>query len=840
MKPIYIFLCSLIGSFILFIHPSTPISKEYETKQKNGLSPNELHELVKQGGNFEEGLKQYKKVFSEEFLKLKKTRAGADWDYQGPYNIGGRVNTIAIHPTQNNIILMGTPNAGIFKTIDGGVTWKPVFDNKEVLAISHITYDPSNSNTVYAATGDQVFTRFSNLGNGIYKSIDGGETWNYLGLAMVSTITKIIVDPSNSNNIYAATLGNTFKKDNNRGLYKTTNGGTTWSQVFFLGQDQGIGDIVIHPNNFNTVYITGRTRFRSNLVSIATGYNTKIYKSINGGATWDTLSNGINYLKDSRIGLAISKTNPNKIYATVIDSNNAFSAIYKTYNGGTSWTLMCNASTTPISMSNFGWYFGETRLNPNNDEEVFVCAIDLFKSTDGGATFNLHGPEWWQYIVHADKHDVQFLSSTSYLVATDGGIFKTDDSGVTWYSLNNFSNIQFYGVAYNTNAIGAPYYAGAQDNGTLIGDANNPWYRAFGGDGFKPAFNKIDASNWYAAVQNGTLYQTMDDGISFNQAFSVPSGQSVNWEMPYFLNKANDYEIILGTDRVYNIDANTFMPTPLSPVLAKPFTNPDDAPFHNISSLAQSSIDNSKFYAGTSDGNVWVGSNTGWQLVINGLPSNRYVSTIEASTINANSFFVGFTGYRDGDSTAQIFYTSNNGTTYKNIAGNLPKFAINDILIVNGTKDSTLVVATDGGVYATLNAGGTWKRLGNNMPLMPVFDIEAAYAPVNLLIASTFAKGIMTISLDSLKANNTTATTSNLSSKIDVVISPNPCNNKLYIKNINTTINNYTIFNYTGQIMHQGKIINNTPIDVSKLVSGNYCIYFNAKNMTIKKTFLKE
>jgi Sortilin, neurotensin receptor 3, len=325
-------------------------------------------------------------------LRIKNMRGANNWQIEGPYNIGGRVNTIAIKPNNTDIMLIGTPHGGMYRTTDGGSNWSPVFDNFTTQNISVIVFDVNNPNTVFVGTGDAPLAGDARVGNGVYKSIDAGLTWAYFGLKQVQTITKIVVDPADANHLYISGMGNPFTKDKNRGVYETKNNGTTWNQILFVDSTVGIADMIINPQNAKTIYATSRHRSRSDKFSIVSGPKTKIFKSINGGISWDTLYNGLPTGNQTRIGLAISMQDTNKVYANyvnAIDGSN-FGGIWRTLNGGATWSARYIGSN--VAMNGFGWYFGEIRVNPNNDEMVYILSVDLWRSTNGGQTFSLNAP----------------------------------------------------------------------------------------------------------------------------------------------------------------------------------------------------------------------------------------------------------------------------------------------------------------------------------------------------------------------------------------------------------------------------------------------------------------
>jgi photosystem II stability/assembly factor-like uncharacterized protein len=786
--------------------------------------------------------KEYEKVM--QLLQNKKNRGANNWQIQGPYNIAGRVNTIAIKPNDANTMLIGTPHGGIYRTIDGGSNWTAVFDNYTTQNISVIVFDNNNPSTVYVGTGDGPLAGDARVGNGVYKSVDAGITWSYFGLKDVQTITKIIVDPANANHILVSGMGNPFTKDINRGVYETTNAGTTWSQLLFIDSTVGIAEMIINPQNAKTIYVTSRYRSRSDVYSIVSGSKTKIFKTMNGGITWDTLANGLPTSDQTRIGLAISNQDTNKVYANYVDAidGSNFGGIWRTINGGNSWTQRCSATT--LTMNGFGWYFGEIRVNPTDDEMIYVLSIDLWKSIDGGQIFALNAPVWYTYAVHADKHDLQFINANTYVLATDGGVYKTTNNGTTWQAKNQLPITEFYKIAFNNNEP-TLYNGGAQDNGTTNGNmANaNTWVRQFGGDGFQSYYNATDANLGWVETQNGNILATDNGGGNYtNVSNSIVSVDRTNWNTPYFIANEDPLKMYAGTFRLHvNNYALIDDWQAISPDLTDGPQNVNDSGFHTITTIAQSNFDNNTLYVGTSDANIWITQNAGtsWTQINTNLP-NRSVTCVEPSKQNGTTIYASFSGYRLNDSTSYLYKSTNNGTTWVSIANNLPALPINNIYIHPNSNDSNMVVATDGGVYVTTTAGAFWKRLGDNMPFIPVMDID--YNPIEKkLFVGTYARSIQTMDIDSVFINykpNSNVGINNLTKSSDVKLFPIPASSIVNIQSNNNIGKNFNIYNSLGKIIYTAKHINKQTIDVSKWSGGMYIFAFENDGIRKAKPFL--
>ncbi len=682
-----------------------------------------------------------------EWKQASGSRAGAAWNWtlEGPTNIGGRINCLAVDPADQNIIYAGSASGGVFKTVDGGNNWNPIFDDQPYLSIGSITIDPNNSDRIFVGTGDVNISGYPFIGDGIYKSENGGTTWTHLGLEDQRIIAKIAIDPNNSDIIYTATMGIPFERNNDRGLYKSSDGGTSWNQILFLSDEAGTVDVLIDPANSQRIFAAGWDRIRNNHESLISGNHGRIYRSENGGASWDTLYNGLPNERICRTGLAVSG---DSFFCIMVDSFYNLKGIYVSEDEGDSWDSI-SLSTFSDNQGGFGWYFGQLDVNPFNPQEMYVCGVELWGTTDGGQNWFKATPAWWLYDVHADDHDVFFLDAENILLATDGGIYKRD-AFQNWSDIENIPNSQFYEVAVNPNLSGT-YYGGLQDNGTTAGNSSilNAWPRIYGGDGFQPAFRADNPDIMFTETQNGGLVVSDDGGNNFYDAMSgVDFNNRINWNMPYIISNHNQDVMYLGTDRVYQSIAGYF---PSWNALSDDLTHGNifGSRFHTVSCVEESPVNENILWAGTTDANVWVTSNQGltWDSVHMNLP-HRYVTDIACSFLNQDITFVSISGYKDNDFIPHIHMTVDRGQSWIDISGDLPPLAVNDIELTS-MSDSLIFVATDGGVYFTANQGTNWFRLGDNMPIMTVYDL-AFDGLNNKIIAGTFARSMWSIEVDSL------------------------------------------------------------------------------------------
>ncbi len=665
----------------------------------------------------------------------------ADWTLQGPGNVAGRVNTIAIQPGRDSTLLAGFSAGGIFKSTDAGINWKPVFDNHLELSIGDITYDPNNPEIVYAGTGDPNMPAITFNGHGLYKSTDGGETWQSLALEQHGIISKVVVDPSNSSTLYVATMGNPYVRDDDRGVYKSTDGGLNWQKVLFVSNQAGASDLVMDPVNPQILYASFWDRIRNNQESMIYGPHARVYKTTDGGATWNQLGGGLPTGVMGRTGLAISQQNPNKLYAVYIDSLSTPGGLYKSTDGGATWTSM-NIVALEDACANFGWYFGKIRLNPTNDEEVYFLGIIMWRK-DAGST-------QWQPAAnsHADVHDLQFGTNGLRYLGCDGGVYRNKIGQLPWIKSNNLPTTQFYHTTFNPHEPDT-YFGGAQDNGIRKGNAGiyNGWASVFSADGFRCAFHPDDPNLFWVETQNGEIHKTIDGGNSWS--FGSPclgTTDRCNWDLPYTMSTHTPGRLYAGTYRMYFSESGSGW-GPISGDLTDGVIF--EPRFHNISCLDESPVLAEKLLAGTSDGNVWRAEpNKSWVNITAGLPE-RYVTAVIASPTLSNRIFVTHSGFRDNEKIPHVHRSDNNGATWINISNSLPNVPVNDLFVLPGHADSVLFAATDAGVYFSLSGGQQWQRLGLNLPFVPVFDLERN--PVrNELIAATHARGLYTYPIDSV------------------------------------------------------------------------------------------
>lgn len=674
------------------------------------------------------------------------------WTQAGPYNIGGRVTALAALPGGQTVYL-GAAAGGVFKSVNSGVNWTPIFDETGVFSIGAIAIDPVNTETVYVGTGEANSSVDSYDGNGIYRTTDGGATWTSLGLEATARIARVAVDPLNPQRLYVAAMGTQFSTGPDRGLYRSENGGASWTRTLFLNDSTGVCDVVIHPTHPETVYAATWERVRRSTYRRAFGPGSGIWRSADHGATWTRLQNGLPTPSDSvgRIGLAIAKSKPTTLFAQIISGANlgyAGLGLYRTDNAGATWVRR-NASTTFVNgFGGFGWYFGDVAVSPLTPNRVFCLGQVLLRSTDGGSTVSdVTGSS------HVDFHAMWIdpLNHNRVYAGSDGGFYWSLDNGTSWNKSLDLPITQFYAGTIdpmNTDRV----MGGTQDNGTLqsYGSAVNWSPMGIGGDGFytvvDPVSGVVFAEYQYCCYGTGPRRST-NGGISFGTPSGFNSGDRYNWNTPIVLNPLNHNLVLTASHRVYRSLNNGLGYGAISGDLT---TNPAaQLVYGTITTLDVSPADTSVYYAGTDDGRVWRTDNRGasWINVSAGLPV-RYVTRVAADPVDPQGVYVTLSGFGSDEHLAHVYRSTNRGATWTSIAGNLPDVPANDV-VVDPADPRTLFLATDTGVWWTRNRGGFWSPLGYGMPVQTVFDLTF-HAPSRLLVAATHGRSQWRLSLAGL------------------------------------------------------------------------------------------
>jgi photosystem II stability/assembly factor-like uncharacterized protein len=689
-------------------------------------------------------------------LQRARVEGGPTWTAAGPYNIGGRVTAIVAAPGGNPVYL-GAANGGVFKSTDFGAHWSVVFDGEGVTSIGALAMDPANSNTIYVGTGEANSSVDSYDGTGLYRSTDAGATWSYVGLSSTHRIARVAVDPSNSQRLFVAAMGSQFSTGPNRGLYRSVDGGTTWSQVLFVSDSTGCTDVVLNPARPETMYCATWERVRRPTYRRAYGPECGIWRSLDGGTTWFKLSAGLPPADDNlgRIGLAVARSSPSTVYAQITSGaalGYAGVGMYRSQNDGASWIRRDTGTTFTSNFGGFCWYFGDVVVNPNNADQVFSLGVNLIFSTDGGATFTDALAS-----AHVDEHALWFdpTNTLRIYLGNDGGFWSSTIGGPPWTQSLDTPITQFYACSVDPSNS-SRLLGGAQDNSTSITSGSpSGWSIILGGDGFQsmvsPLAPNVLYAEWQYCCDNSGLRRSGNGGSSWTTPTGFAAGDRYNWDTPICMNPRNPLVILVGSQRVYKSTNGGFAYTPVSADLS---TNPvSSLVYGTISTLAISPADTSVYYAGTDDGRVWRSPNAGvsWNNVSAGLPV-RYVTSVAPDPVDPGVVYVTLSGFTQDDFVPRVYRSATGGASWAAIAANLPDAPVND-LIVDPSDPNTLYLATDVGVYASRNAGGGWFPLGVGMPIDPVNDL-ALYASggSRILIAATHGRSQWKLDVSALPA----------------------------------------------------------------------------------------
>lgn len=696
------------------------------------------------------------------------------WEPAGPYNIGGRITDLAINPANPATIYVGAASGGILKTTDNGATWNNIFTEAPVISIGALALDPANDQVLYAGTGEANSSSQSYLGNGIYKTTDGGATWQHLGLEQTAYFGRIVVDYSNTNRIFAAACGTLFTPNDHRGIYRSQDGGQSWQQVLFVSDSTAGIDIAQHPSNPQILYAAMWERMRGHTYRRSHGVTSGIYKSLDGGVTWTLLTNGLpGGDQKGRIGLAIARNNPDIVYAFIDRMQNgySFATVFKTTNGGQSWTQTNDGALEGMN-STFGWYFGQIRVDPQNDQRIFVLGVDMYRSENGGNSYTQISGYFNIDQVYVDNHAMFIHPQTGFIVhGNDGGLYTSANYGNSWSKINNLPLTQFYAIEVdylNPQRI----YGGTQDNNTVrtwTGATNN-WERILGGDGFYTLVDYTNSNVIYAESQWGNLYRSNNGGSGFSYIADAWQGDRTNWSSPVAMHPTNPSILYFGTYRIWKTTNKGNNWTQVSGDLTR---NLAVSGFSTITTIAISKLDPQKILVGTDDGRVHISTIGGdiWTDITAGLPL-RWITRVAFDPFDSNTIYATVSGFRWDEPQPHVFRSTNLGQTWVSISGNLPELPVN-VIVADPGRENQLFVGTDAGIFYTIDGGGEWWSLSQGIPNVPVTDLKI-HDPSRTLVAGTYGSSAFRLDLDILTSVNETSADAKATSSVMRPPYPNP------------------------------------------------------------------
>ncbi|MFZ1322217.1 MAG: T9SS type A sorting domain-containing protein [Ignavibacteria bacterium] len=660
------------------------------------------------------------------------------WNLAGPLNIEGRITTIAIHPTNPQIVYAGTANGGLWKSTDFCQSWISVFDGQNTSSIGAVAVDPVNPEIIYCGTGESNSLRSYYPGTGVFKSTDGGNNWNFSGLDSSYCIGNISVNPQNTQEVYVAAGGWTRRKNQQRGIYKTLNGGQNWQRSLFISDSVGAIDVSVDPSNPSKVFAAMWERQRREDYIKYGGRFSGMYVTTNSGESWQQVQNGFPFNDNNlgRISFDISQSNPDIIYALTSNASGSTRGLYKTTNGGTLWTLV---NSSAAASSNYAWFNRICKVDPSNPNKLFCGGLEMELSYNGGTSFGIPAS------FHVDQHAVAFSKSNPNYIVTgnDGGIDYTSDGGAVWGESLSLPVTQFYAgeIDFNNPSV---ILGGTQDNGTIRSTSTfGVWNDIYFGDGFYCLVDYNNSQNVYASYQNGGLGKSTDNGNSFSLGTNGLDLQYSNWMTPFVMDKNDPQILYCGTYKMHKTTNGMQSWTAISPDLA----NRHIRNLGTITTVDVAKSDPNVIYCGTDDANVWRTTDSGgnWTKINSGLPY-RWVTRVTVHPDSANVCYVTLSGYKVDSTGSHIFRTTNFGDTWNSISGNLPDAPINDV-IIDPANTNTLYIATDINVMYSTNLGAVWNILSAGIPSnVPCHDLTF-HAPTRTLVVWTHGRSAFKIIL---------------------------------------------------------------------------------------------
>ena len=694
------------------------------------------------------------------------TFSGLAWRGIGPALMSGRVADIAVHPTDHATWVIAVASGGLWRTDNSGTTWTPVADDTGSYSWGCVTFDAKNPQTVWAGSGENNSQRSVGYGDGVYKSVDGGRTFKNVGLKESEHIGKIVVDPRDSNVVYVAAQGPLWKDGGDRGLYKTTDGGKTWKAALTISDKTGVTDVVYDPRNPDVLYAATYQRRRHVWTLINGGPEGAIYKSSDAGATWTKLEKGLPSGDVGRIGLAISLTNSDLLYAT-IEAAGDDSGFYRSLDAGATWEKRSG------TIAGSPQYYQEIFVDPKNDQRVYLVDVFLMVTEDGGVTFRRAGEK----DKHVDNHALWIdPTDTDHLVnGNDGGVYESWDRAATWQYKANLPVTQFYKLALDNDLPFYNVYGGTQDNNTqggptrtwsAAGIANSDWFITLGGDGFKPAVDPTDPNIVYSQYQHGELFRfDRKTGERIDvQPQTLPNEDPSrwNWDSPLIISPHAHTRLYFASQRVYRSDDRGDSWRAISgdltrqidrnqlPVMGRVYgidavaKNNSTSFYGNIVSLAESPKAEGLLYVGTDDGLVQVTDDAGtsWRKIESfpGIPDRSYVSDLEASPFDADTVFAAFDNHKMGDFKPYLLKSTDRGRTWGSVAGNLPTRGTVYSVALDHVDRNLMFAGTEFGVFFTRDGGAVWIQLKGGLPPIAVRDIELQRRENDVVLA-TFGRG---------------------------------------------------------------------------------------------------
>ena len=668
----------------------------------------------------------------------------------GPANMGGRIVDISVAESNPKIIFVAAATGGVWKSVNSGDTWVPVFEREGTASIGAVAAAPSNPNVIYVGTGEGNPRNSVSSGDGVYKSIDGGRSWEHVGLTETRQIDRIVVHPKNPDVVYVAAIGHFWGPNPERGLYKSSDGGRTWQKSKYIDENTGFVDVTMDPTDPQTLYASTyhvrRDGFSGGNPAVQTGPDTGLYKTTDGGKNWAKMTTGLPDRPLGRCGLAISRKNPNVVFAVVQTDKTAVTTagqapkpgdivetggVFRSVDKGATWKKLNDLCPRPF-------YYGQIRIDPNDDQRVYVLGVGFFVSTDGGKSFASTRTG-----AHPDHHALWIdpKDSNHLILGNDGGLYVSKDRAKTFEPVRAMAIGQFYGVAADMRT---PYrvYGGLQDNGSWGGPSATQssegitladWKRVAGADGFQCAVDPTDPTIVYAEGQYGRLQRIslrgdrpLSKAIQPRAERGAPAYR-FNWNSPLLLSPHDPKTVYFGGNFLFKSTDRGDRWEAISPDLTRGKPGASTNFDHTLTAIAESPVMAGILWAGSDDGRLHVtrdGGKTWTDLSKNipNVPQARTIARIECSHFDAGTAFVAIDRHRNDDLRPYLFKTTDFGATWVPIANNLPSDEAVNVIRESSKNKNLLFAGTDVGLYVSLDGGAEWYHY-RGLPTVPVHDL---------------------------------------------------------------------------------------------------------------------
>ena len=687
----------------------------------------------------------------------------------GPAVAGGRIADIAVHPTNRSTWYVAVGSGGVWKTTNAGTTWTPIFDDQPSYSIGSVAIDPGSPDVVWVGTGENVSGRHVAWGTGLYRSRDGGRTWQNVGLAASEHIGKILVHPEDGNTVLVAAEGPLWSSGGDRGVFLTRDGGETWSNVLSINEDTGVTDLEFDPSDPDVVYAAAYQRRRHIWGLMSGGEHSGIWKSTDGGATWRELSTGLPRGDMGKIGLAVTPADPNLVYAT-IEANDEERGFYRSTDKGESW----EKRNRYISGGTGPHYYQEIEASPTEPDIVIQMDVFFQITRDGGATFSNLGTGREK---HSDNHALWIdPDDTRHMLAgTDAGLYETFDRGDTWRHFPNMPISQFYKVAVSNNE---PFYeilGGAQDLGTLWGPArttnvegvrNSDWYFPMGADGYGVQIDPTAPDILYLMTQQGNLYRTHRRSEESIQIQPQPAPgdppERWNWDSPIIISPHDSNRLYFASQRLWRSDDRGDSWTVISQDLTTN-TNRYELPYFGrvwsvdamhdngamskyatLTTISESPVTEGLLYTGSDDGLIHVSEDAGatWTRAADlpGVPERAFINKVEADVHTSGALFALADAHKVGDYTPYLFRSTDNGRSWTSIRGDLPSGVIGWAIQQDHVEPDLLFLAGENAIYVSMNGGQNWYPLSAGAPTIAFRDLKL-HRRDDDVVGATFGRG---------------------------------------------------------------------------------------------------